>query len=123
MGVYGNRGEEVLTEDALPEGPPADFFVELGRDWESAADPALAAGIRVVNPRFGLVLTPAGGALARMLPPFLAGTTRSRVGPFAVYDPQPARAGMIRWRGVLADDARTFDALDLALGVRDDPLA
>ncbi|HEU4953687.1 MAG TPA: TIGR01777 family oxidoreductase, partial [Gemmatimonadales bacterium] len=73
MGVYGNRGDEVLTEDALPEGPPADFFVELGRDWESAADPALDAGIRVVNPRFGLVLTPAGGALARMLPPFLLG--------------------------------------------------
>ena len=73
MGVYGNRGDEVLTEDALPEGPPPDFFVELGRDWESAADPALAAGIRVVNPRFGLVLTPAGGALARMLPPFLLG--------------------------------------------------
>ena len=73
MGVYGNRGDEVLTEDALPEGPPADFLVELGRDWESAADPALAAGIRVVNPRFGLVLTPAGGALARMLPPFLLG--------------------------------------------------
>ena len=73
MGVYGNRGDEVLTEDALPEGPPADFFVELGRDWESAADPAFAAGIRVVNPRFGLVLTPAGGALARMLPPFLLG--------------------------------------------------
>ena len=73
MGVYGNRGDEVLSEDALPEGPPSDFFVELGRDWESAADPALDAGIRVVNPRLGLVLTPAGGALARMLPPFLLG--------------------------------------------------
>ena len=73
MGVYGNRGDEVLAEDAVPEGPPTDFFVELGRDWESAADPALASGIRVVNPRFGLVLTPAGGALARMLPPFLLG--------------------------------------------------
>lgn len=73
MGVYGNRGDEVLTEDALPEGPPADFFVELGRDWEGAAEPAAAAGIRVVNPRFGLALTPAGGALARMLPAFLLG--------------------------------------------------
>jgi uncharacterized protein len=73
MGIYGNRGDEVLAEDAVPDGPPADFFVELGRDWESAADPALAAGIRVVNPRFGLVLTPAGGALGRMLPPFLLG--------------------------------------------------
>jgi uncharacterized protein (TIGR01777 family) len=73
MGIYGNRGDEVLAEDAVPEGPPADFFVDLGRDWESAADPALAAGIRVVNPRFGLALTPAGGALGRMLPPFLLG--------------------------------------------------
>ncbi len=73
LGVYGDRGDEVLTEDALPEGPPADFFVELGRDWEGAAEPAAAAGIRVVNPRFGLALTPAGGALARLLPAFLLG--------------------------------------------------
>ena len=73
MGIYGNRGDEVLAEDAVSEGAPGDFFVELGRDWESAADPALAAGIRVVNPRFGLALTPAGGALGRMLPPFLLG--------------------------------------------------
>jgi uncharacterized protein (TIGR01777 family) len=71
MGVYGNRGDEVLAEEALPEGPPSDFFVELGRDWEGATDPARAAGIRVVLPRLGLVLTPAGGALRRMLPPFL----------------------------------------------------
>jgi uncharacterized protein len=73
MGIYGNRGDEVLAEDAVPEGRPPDFFVELGRDWESATDPARAAGIRVVNPRFGLVLTPAGGALGRMLPAFLLG--------------------------------------------------
>jgi uncharacterized protein len=72
MGIYGSRGDEVLAEDA-PEGPPTDFLAELGRDWESATDPALAAGIRVVNPRFGLVLTPAGGALGRMLPPFFLG--------------------------------------------------
>jgi uncharacterized protein len=62
----------VLAEDA-PDATPNDFLVELGRDWESASDPARAAGIRVVNPRFGLVLTPAGGALGRMLPPFLLG--------------------------------------------------
>jgi uncharacterized protein (TIGR01777 family) len=73
MGIYGDRGDEVLAEDAVPEGRPPDFFVELGRDWESASDPARAGGIRVVNPRFGLVLTPAGGALGRMLPPFLLG--------------------------------------------------
>ena len=73
MGIYGDRGDEVLTEDAVSEGPPSDFLVELGRDWEAAADPARAAGVRVVNPRFGLVLTPRGGALGRMLPPFLLG--------------------------------------------------
>jgi uncharacterized protein (TIGR01777 family) len=73
VGIYGDRGDEVLAEDAVTEGPPSDFFVELGRDWEAATDPARAAGIRVVNLRFGIVLTPAGGALARMLPPFLLG--------------------------------------------------
>ncbi len=73
LGIYGNRGDELLTEDAVPEGAPSDFFVELGRDWEGATEPARVAGIRVVKPRFGLVLTPAGGALGRMLPPFLLG--------------------------------------------------
>ncbi|HEX2218945.1 MAG TPA: TIGR01777 family oxidoreductase [Gemmatimonadales bacterium] len=73
MGIYGDRKDEVLTEDAVPEGPPGDFLAELGRDWEAASEPARAAGIRVVNLRFGLVLTPAGGALGRMLPPFLLG--------------------------------------------------
>ncbi len=73
MGIYGDRGDEVLTEDATPTGPPSDFFVELGREWEAATEPARAAGIRVVILRFGLILTPAGGALGRMLPPFRAG--------------------------------------------------
>ena len=73
VGIYGDRGDEVLTENAAPTGPPSDFFVDLGREWEAAAEPARAAGIRVVNLRFGIVLTPAGGALGRMLPPFRAG--------------------------------------------------
>ena len=73
MGIYGDRGDEVLTEDSTPRGLPADFLVEVGREWEAATEPARAAGIRVVNLRFGLVLTPAGGALGRMLPPFRAG--------------------------------------------------
>jgi uncharacterized protein len=73
VGIYGNRGDELLGEGDVPEGLPPDFFVELGRDWEEATHPARAAGIRVVLLRFGLVLTPAGGALGRMLLPFLAG--------------------------------------------------
>lgn len=73
VGVYGDRGDEVLAEDATPAGPPSDFFVELGREWEGATEPARAAGVRVVTLRFGIVLTPAGGALGRMLPPFRLG--------------------------------------------------
>ena len=73
LGIYGDRGDEVLSEDAVPEGPTSDFLVELGRDWEGAAQLAQSAGVRVANLRFGLVLTPAGGALGRMLPPFLVG--------------------------------------------------
>ena len=73
VGVYGNRGHTVLTEEDPSGEAPPDFLVELGHRWEAAADPARAAGIRVVHPRFGIVLTPAGGALGRMLPPFRLG--------------------------------------------------
>jgi uncharacterized protein (TIGR01777 family) len=45
----------------------------VGREWEAATEPARAANIRVVLPRFGVVLSPAGGALGRMLPAFRAG--------------------------------------------------
>ncbi|HPF62693.1 MAG: TIGR01777 family oxidoreductase [Gemmatimonadetes bacterium] len=70
VGIYGDRGDALLDEDASPAG---DFLGELARDWEAAAEPARAAGIRVVHPRFGLILTPAGGVLDRMLTPFRLG--------------------------------------------------
>jgi uncharacterized protein len=70
IGFYGDRGDEVLDE----ESPPGvGFLPEVCRAWEVAAAPAAACGIRVVHPRLGLVLTPRGGALARMLPPFRLG--------------------------------------------------
>jgi uncharacterized protein len=73
IGIYGNRGDETLTE-ASPEGDPSrDFLVSVCQEWEAAADPARAAGIRVVHPRFGVVLSRAGGALRRMLPVFRLG--------------------------------------------------
>lgn len=72
VGVYGDRGEEMLTEDSPPPSV-SDFLSEVGRAWEAATAPARDAGIRVVSLRFGVVLTPAGGALARMLPAFQAG--------------------------------------------------
>lgn len=70
IGIYGDRGDELLDEDS----PVRDgFLAEVGREWEAAMVPAVDAGIRVVHLRFGIVLSPAGGALARMLVPFLLG--------------------------------------------------
>jgi uncharacterized protein (TIGR01777 family) len=60
----------MLTE----ESPPGKgFLAEVCREWEAAAAPAARKGIRVVTLRIGVVLTPEGGALSRMLPPFRAG--------------------------------------------------
>ncbi|MCX7818790.1 MAG: TIGR01777 family oxidoreductase [Kiritimatiellae bacterium] len=58
-------------EESAPAAPT--FLGELVRDWEAAAEPAAAAGMRVVQLRFGVVLSPKGGALARMLPLFRLG--------------------------------------------------
>lgn len=70
VGIYGSRGDEPLTEASAPG---SDFLAETGIAWEAAARPAADAGIRVVHPRFGMILTPAGGGLARMLPVFELG--------------------------------------------------
>jgi uncharacterized protein (TIGR01777 family) len=70
LGWYGDRGDEILSE-ASPPG--TGFLPETCRAWEQAADPARTGGIRVVHLRFGLVLDPSGGALARMLPVFRLG--------------------------------------------------
>ncbi|CAM4050233.1 TIGR01777 family oxidoreductase [Janibacter anophelis] len=64
IGVYGDRGDEVLTEDSAQ----ADSFVAgLVRDWEGATAPAVAAGVPVAHARTGIVLSTKGGALAPML--------------------------------------------------------
>jgi uncharacterized protein (TIGR01777 family) len=65
VGWYGDTGGREVDESA-PAGKA--FLARLVRDWEAAAEPAAEAGIRVVHPRSGLVLTPAGGMLARLLP-------------------------------------------------------
>jgi len=70
VGIYGDRGDEMLTEES---DLGSDFLAEVGTAWEAAAEPARAAGIRVVNFRQGLVLTGQGGALGRMLTPFKLG--------------------------------------------------
>ena len=70
IGYFGNRGDEILTEQSPPG---SGFLVDVCRDWEEATAPAKLAGIRVVNLRVGVVLTPQGGALKEMLTPFKMG--------------------------------------------------
>ena len=70
IGYYGDRGDENLIE-ASPRG--RGFLAEVCEQWEQADAPARNAGIRVVRPRIGVVLSPAGGALGQMLFPFRMG--------------------------------------------------
>lgn len=70
IGIYGSRGDELLTEASSPGN---GFLPEVCLAWEEATQPASDAGIRVVHLRFGVVLSPEGGALAQMLPVFRAG--------------------------------------------------
>lgn len=70
IGYYGNRGDEVLTEEAPPG---ADFLSNVCVDWEAAAQRARSFGARCASLRIGIVLTPEGGALKEMLGPFKMG--------------------------------------------------
>ncbi|MDQ3864894.1 MAG: TIGR01777 family oxidoreductase [Actinomycetota bacterium] len=70
IGYYGDRGNELLTEESEPG---TLFLSEVCQEWEAAAEPAREAGIRVVHPRFGIVLSTEGGPLERTLPIFKLG--------------------------------------------------
>lgn len=70
LGYYGSRAHEILTEDSPPGD---DFLARATADWEAATGAATAAGIRVVNPRIGIVLSAHGDMPKRMLPPFKLG--------------------------------------------------
>lgn len=70
VGFYGDRGADLMSEDS-PAG--SGFLAEVCAAWEAASQPARDAGIRTVLLRIGVVLSPAGGALARMLLPFRLG--------------------------------------------------
>ena len=70
VGFYGDRGDEVLTEDAAPgEG----FLASVTQQWEASADPARAAGIRVVHPRTGVVIAEDGALIEKVRLPFRLG--------------------------------------------------
>jgi uncharacterized protein (TIGR01777 family) len=70
VGYYGDTGD-VAVDESGPSGE--GFLAELCRDWEAAAQPAVDAGIRVVHPRTGLVLSREGGLLGKVLPLFRLG--------------------------------------------------
>jgi uncharacterized protein (TIGR01777 family) len=69
-GYYGDRGNELLTEESAPGN---NFLAGICQEWEAAASVAREASIRVVHPRFGIVLSTEGGALGTTLPIFKLG--------------------------------------------------
>ncbi len=70
IGYYGDRSDEVLSEQSAPG---AGFLADVCREWEAATQPTIEAGIRTVQIRTGVVLSPRGGALGKMLTPFKLG--------------------------------------------------
>jgi len=70
IGYYGNRGDELLTENSAPGN---EFLSEVCVAWEKASGAAAQAGIRTVNARFGVILDANGGALQKMVTPFRMG--------------------------------------------------
>jgi uncharacterized protein len=79
--AYGDAGDKTFAED----GPPGNgFMFELVRAWEAATEPASTAGIRTINMRIGIVLSPRGGMLAQLLPAFRWGVGAA-IGPGTQY--------------------------------------
>ena len=70
IGIYGARNDEQLTEVSTHG---TGFLAEVCEQWEAAAKPAVDAGIRTVYLRTGIVLSPKGGALKKLLPLFKLG--------------------------------------------------
>jgi uncharacterized protein len=103
IGYYGNRGADELDEKS---SAGRGFMADVCRAWEAATEPAAAAGIRVVHLRIGVVLTAAGGALAKLLPPFKLGLG-GRLGNGGQYMSWIARDDIL---GAILHVART-DAL------------
>ncbi|PYI82485.1 MAG: TIGR01777 family protein [Verrucomicrobia bacterium] len=104
VGFYGDRGNETLDERSTSGG---GFLAEVCREWEAATLPAAQRGIRVVNLRFGIVLTPAGGALKAMLVPLRLGLG-GRIGSGRQYWSWIALSDVVRAarHGLLSESLR-----------------
>lgn len=90
IGYYGDRGDQPLDESSAPG---KGFLPDVCREWEGASEPLRAKGVRTAFMRFGIVLSPAGGALGKMLLPFKLGLG-GPIGPGTQY-----------WSWVAIDDA------------------
>ena len=73
IGIYGDAGAMLLTEEAPPAPPTHDFLADVSHQWELAAAPIAALGIRTVVPRIGIVLSDQGGALVPIARPVKLG--------------------------------------------------
>ena len=79
IGIYGlpktieQQNQLIFTEQSTTPKPPTDFLSDVASQWEAACQPAIDAGVSVVKCRFAVVLSPHGGALAKMLPSFKLG--------------------------------------------------
>jgi|SRR6476661_3379535 len=73
IGVYGDAGDAMVTEETPPGLPTHDFLADVAHQWELAAEPVAALGIRTVIPRIGIVLSNEGGALPQMARPVKLG--------------------------------------------------
>lgn len=109
IGIYGDRGDEILDESAaLGDG----FLADVGRAWEAAADPARAAGIRVVHPRLGIVLSPDGGALEKLLPIFSLGVG-GKIGSGRQWMSWISRTDVVRALAFMLSEASLEGAVNL----------
>lgn len=100
VGIYGDRGDEVLTETSTPGD---DFLAEVCAVWESSADPARAAGIRVVHPRTGVVIADGGPLMDKLELPFKLGVG-GKVGSGGQYVPWISLADEVRALRFLIDE-------------------
>ena len=101
VGYYGDTGDQVV-EESTPAG--TDFLAKLSVEWEAAAAPAVTAGIRVVHPRTGLVVSAKGGAWGKLFPLFRLGLG-GRLGSGGQYWPFIALADHVAaLRFAIADE-------------------
>lgn len=109
VGYYGDTGDRQVDESS-PRG--SGFLSEVAERWEGAAEPARTAGIRVVHPRMGVILSPRGGALAKMLLPFTFGVG-GKIGSGRQWMSWIALADAVRAIGFVVQDPMLGGAVNV----------